>query len=157
MEEGKRRRGRPSAYRSEYADQGRKLCMMGCTDAALADFFGVQESTINAWKKAHPEFLEGITHGKILADANVAEALYKRAIGYSHEAVKIFNNNGAPMKVPYTEHYPPDTAACSLWLRNRQPSRWRDKQDIEHGGAVTTIRRIERVIIDPPKYPDDTQ
>jgi hypothetical protein len=128
---------------------GRKLCVVGFTDAEMADFFGVSERTVNTWKKAHPEFLQSITRGKILADANVAEALYKRAAGYSHPAVKIFNNNGAPMRVEYTEHYPPDTAACSLWLRNRQPTRWRDKQAIEHGGNVSTIRRIERVIVDP--------
>ena len=29
--------------------------------------------------------------------------------------------------MPYTEHYPPDTQAASLWLRNRQPRQWRDK------------------------------
>jgi hypothetical protein len=29
----------------------------------------------------------------------------------------------APVNAPYTEHYPPDTQAASLWLRNRQPAR----------------------------------
>jgi len=41
--------------------------------------------------------------------------------GYTHEATKIFMPAGAeaPVYAPYTEHYPPDTHAASLWLRNR--------------------------------------
>ena len=141
--------GRPTSYRKEYAEQARKLCLLGYIDDELGDFFGVSKQTINAWKKDHPEFLDSIMRGKDVADADVAEKLYKRALGYTHKSVKIFNNEGVPMKVEYTEHYPPDTQAASLWLRNRQPNKWRDKQDIEHGGQITTVRRIERVIIDP--------
>jgi hypothetical protein len=42
------------------------------------------EPTLNAWKKAHPEFLKSMNRGKIIADAEVAEKLYHRACGYSH-------------------------------------------------------------------------
>lgn len=122
-------RGRPSKYKAEFAEQARKLCLLGATDAEMADFFGVTEQTVNAWKAAHPDFLESITQGKILADAEVADKLHQRAMGYSHPAVKIFNNQGVELVVPYTEHYPPDTQAASLWLRNRQSKKWRDKQE----------------------------
>ncbi len=141
--------GRPTSYRKEYAEQARKLCLLGYTDVELADFFQVSERTLNTWKKDFPEFLQSTKRGKDIADADVAEKLYKRALGYTHKSVKIFNNDGVPLKVEYTEHYPPDTQAASLWLRNRQPNKWRDKQDIEHGGQITTVRRIERVIVDP--------
>jgi hypothetical protein len=100
----------------------------------MADIFGVSEVTLNAWKGERPEFLKSITRGKISADATIAESLYHRALGYSHPAVKIFQYEGAPVEVEYTEHYPPDTQAASLWLRNRQPTLWRDKQDHEHTG-----------------------
>lgn len=103
----------------------------------MADFFEVSESTLNLWKTAHPEFSESITRGKLVADADVAEKLYHRALGYSHKAVKIFMPAGAaqPIYADYTEHYPPDTQAASLWLRNRQSAKWRDKQEHEHTGA----------------------
>lgn len=128
--------GRPSSYREEYAEQTYKLCLLGATDKELADFFGVVEPTVNNWKKDHPAFLESITRGKMAADADVAEKLYHRALGYSHAAVKIFMPAGAsePVYADYTEHYPPDTQAASLWLRNRQSGKWRDKQDHEHTG-----------------------
>jgi hypothetical protein len=35
------------------------------------------------------------------------------------------------MIVPTTKHYPPDTAAAIIWLKNRQPERWRDKIEQE--------------------------
>jgi len=130
---------RPSQYRSEYADQALKLCRLGATDKDMADFFGVSEQTINAWKKAHPLFLESLKGGKEMADAEVADKLFKRATGYSHDAVKIFANatTGAEQIVPYVEHYPPDTTACIFWLKNRRPDLWRDKHDLEHSGSLT--------------------
>ena len=135
--------GRPSLYRPEYAEQAHKLCLLGATDKELADFFGVDEKTIERWRVAHEEFCLSITQGKVAADANMAQRLYMRGMGYSHDAVKIFMPAGAdePVYAPYTEHYPPDTQAASLWLRNRQPAKWRDKQEHEHSGNVT-INRI---------------
>jgi hypothetical protein len=127
--------GRPSSYRAEYAEQAYKFCLLGATDVEMAGFFGVSEQTLNAWKSRHSEFLESITRGKAIADAEVADRLYQRALGYSHDAVKIFMPQGAaePVYAPYVEHYPPDTQAASLWLRNRQSSKWRDR--VEHTGA----------------------
>lgn len=146
--------GRPTAYREEYDEQTRKLCLLGATDKEIADFFGVSEQTLNAWKSAHPTFLESIRAGKDRADAEVAEKLYHRALGYDHEAVKIFMPAGAeePIYAPYTEHYPPDTQAASLWLRNRQPAKWRDKTEHEltgKDGGPIEVKRVERVIVDP--------
>src|SRR5437762_6739260 len=138
-------RGRPSLYRKEFAEQAYKLCLLSATDEEIADFFGVVRQTVYDWRAAHTEFLDSITRVKIIADANVAERLYQRALGYSHEAVKIFMPAGAsePVYAPYTEHYPPDTQAASLWLRNRQPSKWRDKVEHDH-----TIRRDVRELSD---------
>ena len=31
-------KGRPSSYRQEYAEQAYKLCLLGVTDADMADF-----------------------------------------------------------------------------------------------------------------------
>ena len=134
--------GRPTSYRPEFAAQAEKLCRLGATDRELAEFFEVCEATINTWKAAQPGFLESLKSGKGLADAEVADKLYRRATGYSHEAVKIFNDGGTPLVVPYTEHYPPDTTAAIFWLKNRRPDRWRDVNRQEHtgkdGGPIET-------------------
>jgi hypothetical protein len=133
-ETGKVGRGRPTEYRQEYDDLVFRLCLLGAKDTEIAEILGVSEVTLNAWKTQHPDFLKSMTAGKHEADAAIAHSLYHRAKGYSHAAVKILQDKGSPVIVPYTEHYPPDTAAASLWLRNRQPARWRDKVDLEHAG-----------------------
>jgi len=117
--------GRPTKYEKKYGKQVQKLYLLGATDAQIADILGVSRDTFYAWKKKYPELSDT---KKAIADAKVAESLYKRAIGYSHKAVKIFNNYGKPLIVPYTERYPPDVTAALKWLYNRQPELWRDKQ-----------------------------
>ena len=131
-------RGRPTDYKEEYNEQAYKLCLLGATDAEMGDFFGVTETTINNWKIAHPTFFESIKRGKVFADSNVAESLYKRATGYSHPEDKVFNNQGEPMIVPTVKHYPPDTGAAMAWLKNRQGTKWRDKQELEHSGQINS-------------------
>lgn len=115
--------------------QARKLCRLGATDKELAEFFGVDVATVNRWKLAHPEFCESLKDGKSAADAEVADRLYQRALGYSHREDKILQHNGAPVIVPTVKHYPPDTVACIFWLKNRRPDLWREKVNLEHTGA----------------------
>ncbi|MCO1336452.1 hypothetical protein MO867_19140 [Microbulbifer sp. OS29] len=126
---------RRTSYKEEFAEQAEKLCKLGLTDKELGEFFEVTEQTINNWKNKHPEFFESIKRGKNLADANVAESLFRRACGYSHEAVKIMQHNGNPIVQEYTEHYPPDTTACLAWLHNRQREKWQRNPDPAGGGA----------------------
>lgn len=122
---------RPSRYKKVYAEQALKLCRLGAIDEDLADFFEVSVNTIGNWKNRHPEFLGALKSGKLLADANVANSLYHRAVGYSHDAVKIMQHEGQPVEHPYVKHYPPDTTAAIFWLKNRRPDLWRDRHDIE--------------------------
>jgi hypothetical protein len=64
----------------------------------------------------------------------VERSLYERANGYSYEAVKIFMQAGSkqPFIVHHIEHCPPDVGAAFIWLKNRDPDRWRDVQNVEH-------------------------
>lgn len=144
--------GRPTEYKPEYCEQVTKLCKLGATDKEIADFFEVEESTINNWKIAHPEFLESIKKGKIIADAEVAHSLHKRAIGYKYDEVTYEKlaeaesgmkvDNGGDIEDTKKEVYkrkvvtkevPPDVAAQNIWLKNRRgrvdkgAQRWADK------------------------------
>ena len=142
--------GRPSKYKPEFVKQAEKLCRLGATDAEMADFFQVTLSTLSLWKVKHQEFSDSLKLGKEVADKRVEEALYNRALGYSHEETDIRVVDGAIMETPMIKHYPPDTTAAIFWLKNRRPDEWRDKRDFEHtgkdGGAIIT--KVERVIVD---------
>ena len=43
---------------------------------------------------------------------------------------------GQVIREEYTEHYPPDTNAQRLWLMNRQPDKFRDRQQIDVTGTI---------------------
>lgn len=137
--------GAPTKYNLEYNEQVYKICLLGATDKDLADFFNVAESTINNWKKEYPEFLESIKRGKQIADANVADRLYQRALGFEHDSEEIKVIEGDIERVPVRKVYPPDPTSAIFWLKNRQPAKWRDKQDIqiENEGSPT-------IVINPP-------
>jgi hypothetical protein len=137
-EKPKRKPGRPTKYRAEYATEVYKLCLLGATDEDIAGFFEVTVSTVFKWLGEHKAFSEARKNGKERADANVANRLYQRALGWEHDAVKIVADakTGAEHVVPYVERYPPDTTACIFWLKNRRPADWRDRQNIEHSGEI---------------------
>lgn len=142
MAKPKKSRGRPSDFRKEFIEQAQRLCALGATDREVAEFFGVSEVTINAWKHRNADFLNALKLGKEASDDRVEKSLYRRAIGYSFDAVKILQSNGEPVYAPYVEHVPPDTTACIFWLKNRRRGEWRDKIDHEmtgkDGGPIRT-------------------
>lgn len=122
--------GRPTKYSKKLIPQVYELCLLGATDFELAEFFNVSESTLNTWKKKHPEFLESLKTGKDAADAKVAQSLYQRAIGYDAIDTKFASHEGVITDAKeYTKHYPPDVTAAIFWLKNRQSGKWRDKTE----------------------------
>lgn len=135
--------GRPTRYNKEYCGQVYKLCLLGATDKEMASIFDVSEQTLNAWKKDHPEFFESIKRGKADADANVADRLYQRAMGYEHAEDQIFQFQGKPVIVPTIKHYPPDPTAAIFWLKNRQRGKWSDKQEVEITGNIIKVELTE--------------
>lgn len=118
-----------------------RWCLEGATDADIYTRLGVGKTTFNNWKKQYPKLFELLKTGKSVADQNVENALYQRAIGYSHQDTKFFQFEGEVITVETIKHYPPDTAAAFIWLKNRgyhsngQP--WRDKHEIEHIDGLT--------------------
>lgn len=121
-----------------------KYCLLGATNARLAELLDVEASTIVKWMAEYPLFRRSIIEGRDMADAEVAHSLFKCATGYTREEVKIFQFKGVPVVVPYTAYYAPDVAAQKHWLavRRKQDKEvtWRDVQtvDVEARQVVET-------------------
>jgi hypothetical protein len=165
--------GRPSSYKAEYAEQAKKLALLGATDQEMADFFKVDVRTVHRWKHEHDEFCHALKAGKEAADDRVERSLYQRAIGYEQDEVKIFMPGGAkePVYAPFRAKVAPDTTAAIFWLKNRRSADWRDKQEIEHSGGVKhsydlsslpdeKLGELERILADAERGsggPSETQ
>lgn len=140
--------GRPSAYDPSMNDQARKLALLGLTDAEIAEFFGIATSTFYLWKERHPAFSEAVNAGGIQADADVADSLYRRAMGevvFTEQRVK--GSNGEYEIIRLSQRVPADPGAAKLWLTNRQPKKWRDKQEVQHDatdGFAKALAEISR-------------
>lgn len=125
--------GRDSLYDPSMNDQARKLALLGLTDEEMAKFFGVTEVTFNAWKAENPAFLWSVQEGKVVADANVADSLYKRATGEHVEIEKVHTNKmtGEATVVKVKTFIPGEAGAAFNWLKNRRRGNWQEKQSID--------------------------
>jgi hypothetical protein len=127
--------GRPTDYRPEYARTAKAMCKLGATDSELAEEFGVNTSTIWYWRSKHEEFSNALNEGKDAFDNRAERSLAMKAVGYSYHSEKVFCFEGAIIRAPIIEHCPPDTGAIKLWLSNRRPEQWRDKQEVKLDGS----------------------
>lgn len=147
--------GRPTKFDAKMLRQARELALLGLTDVEMAKVFDVTKSTFNAWKLKHPEFAASLNAGKVIADAQVAASLHHRALGYSHPEIVLNAWQGTVIKTRVTKHYPPDTQAASIWLRNRQPTRWRSQPEPLDDDDVPTPVKVTVEVKSARKRPDD--
>lgn len=132
---------RPSKFEKIDLEQVEKLAGFGLIDTEIASVIGISTATLNNYKKK-PEFLESLKKGKAKADAKVIESLYLRATGYEHEDTYFSNFQGVVTATPYIKHYPPDATSMIFWLKNRQPDRWREKQEVDHNFDKDDINKV---------------
>jgi len=129
----KRQVGRPSAYKPEYAEQAKKLILLGVTDDEMAGFFGVIKQTIYNWRKEFPEFLDPVAY-KSISDAEVAASAHKLATGYDYEVERVIGKGDNAKVVKIKAHVPANPVAQQHWLRNRRRKEWGDTKQVEVGG-----------------------
>ena len=124
--------GRPTKYKQDYDEQAEKLSLLGSTDKELADFFNVNVDTVHEWKKKYKSFSDALKRGKLIADMQVANKLFQKAIGgYKIKSQKAFvDKDGGEHVITVEDEAAPDTTAIIFWLKNRQPDKWREKQNL---------------------------
>ena len=129
--------GRPTLYNPEMLPKIEEYARKGLTNEQIAKNLNISTTALYEWQNKYVEFANALKAGKEVADREVENALYKRATGYSCSEDKIFlGPGGQPVIVPTTKHYPPDPTSMIFWLKNRQPQKWRDRQEVEHSGKL---------------------
>ncbi len=111
--------GRPSKYHEAYCQEVINTMATGLSLTAFAGEIGVHRGTINEWMEVHPEFSESVRVGK----AKRTLALEKGMLGAESG---------------------PAVTARMFALKNADPEEWREKQHVEHSGAIDTSSKEQR-------------
>jgi len=162
--------GKPTNFKFEYLELTERLCMLGLTNRELAHSLGVSEETLDRWLSTYPEFKKAAYEGREGADALVARALFKRAIGYEHpeddiKAVARGGNMGSEIVItPTVKRYAPDTGAASAWLAIRQKEKWKglggvgreDTPPVDAAAAVRDAIKAAMAEIEPQPTKDES-
>jgi len=100
----------------------------------IASNVGVARSTFFNWKSENQMLSDALMINREIADRQVENALFKVAKGFHYTEDKI-----APSGAKITDvksYQAPNVGAIKLWLSNRKPDTWREKQSIELSGKV---------------------
>lgn len=109
----------------------------GLLDKDIASKLNVAYSTFRTYVKQHTELEEALQTSKEIANAAVESKLYQRACGYNYEEVRTKEEGEKVTEVTtITRHVVPDITAQKFWLMNREPDRWKEKQDVNLSGTV---------------------
>jgi hypothetical protein len=105
------------------------MAKIGATNADMAAALDVSLRTFTTWCGQFPELREAVHVGKELFDARVERALAERALGYyASWEEDMIGPAGTPMLLKKVKYIEPNVQAIRLWLTNRKPEDWKDKQ-----------------------------
>jgi phage terminase len=122
----------------------------GLTDEQIFKNLGISKDTFYKYKDKYTDFSDALKKGKEVADIEVENALFKRAIGYKYKEVikevKEIDGKKSTYVKEVIKEMPGDVAAQIFWLKNRKSSKWKDKQDIdiEDNNVSITIQGVKR-------------
>ena len=122
----------------------------GLTDEQIFKNLGISKDTFYKYKDKYTDFSDALKKGKEVADIEVENALFKRAIGYRYKEkikeVKEIDGKKTVFIKEVEKEMPGDIGAQIFWLKNRKSSKWKDKQDIdiEDNNVSITIQGVKR-------------
>jgi len=124
----------------------------GLSQEEIAQRMGVSRTTLQRWAKKYPLIREAMEQGKDVADIQVENALFHRALGVvKRKRILVMGKpdeetGEASLKVvqEIEEDVPGDVTAQTFWLKNRKPDAWKE-------------RRLEEVKVEPPRIVIDQE
>lgn len=145
----------------------------GLTDEQIAHNMGIRRETLYDWCKKFPNISNTLKKGKEVVDIMVENALLKSALGHTAKIKKAIKVKTEKQKVgegkiveehiEYADeeiYVPPQTLAQIFWLKNRKPSRWRDKpleeqEQYEDDGLIAALASTNELVDDNDMIGDE--
>jgi hypothetical protein len=146
----KNRFGQPVKWRNDFMRQVYYLARLGARDVDIAEFFGVNDATVDEWKRENADFREAWTEGHWMFGMKVGETLGNRALGYDYKETEYsqhVDRNGEIhdlVKVTH-KHMAPDTVAIIFFLKNRFRDSWADvnRTEVEARVQVDVAKKLQ--------------
>ena len=131
----------------------------GLDGQQIANNLGIGKSTLYDYITKSKELANALKKGRDVADREIENSLYKRALGYDVEEVieeQRPDSNGVmtvTLKKVTKKHIAPDTTAIIYWLNNRKPKEWRNKQVIESdsNSVIANMQALAELVNKPNK------
>ena len=103
----------------------------GLTNEQIAKNIGINVKTLYDWKNKESNICNSLKKGREVADYEVENALFKRAVGYTIQInEQKVDKDGCIHDLVKDVHIPGDTTAQIFWLKNRKKEKWRDKVEV---------------------------
>ena len=120
-----------SVYQRTFCSVVYRMALLGATQADICTALSITPAIFMRWCLEHPEFDLSFRRGGKEADAHVAHALYKRAVGYNYPETKYYTSEGIVTDERIVmKHEPPDIKAITFWLKNRAGGQWQDEMKL---------------------------
>lgn len=148
--------GRPSKAETVNLEQVYHLCLLGLPNSELCEFLKISQDTFYNWINSWPQFSETLTLGRQGAGGEIAQTLFRRAKGWTHEedVIKVLpgkitsshssltvvgtTKNSSIVRVRMMKHYPPEVSAITYFLNNRFKEYWKNKNEDEDAPPPAT-------------------
>lgn len=126
----------------------------GMTNEEMYNALNVSKDVFYRWRKEKPEFKAALMKGKFESNGEILNSAFKQATGYYQTVTEPFKLRTIEEFVDpetgraslhevevmvdhtYNKFFPPTTAMAIFMLKNRIPQDYKDKQDLNHMGAV---------------------
>lgn len=157
---GNKKIGRPSKFDTDMMSIVTNLTKKGATQAEIAAIIGVDTRTLQRWMSKNEDFRRVVREGRSVSDEMVEISLFKLANGYSLPESKFFPERTVTQEInPETKSvtkkvvteykpktvmkfFPPDQRAIAFWLKNRSPSKWKDKNETDITSSDGSVKIV---------------
>ena len=133
--------GAKTIYNPKMCKIAQNCAMMGMTDQHICEILGISDDSYYRYIKKYPEFKEAIQQGRHGILGDVAEKLYKTALGYEYtERTVITSDDGRITEKVEQKYSKPSIVAQKYIMSSRLGGEWRESSKVEmtgkDGGAI---------------------
>ena len=130
----------------------------GLNDKQIAENLGISKQTYFTYQNKYLDFFDAIKRGRVPANRNVENAMYKNAVGYTavevheeYDFIDVLDKDKKPTgktqkvlrrRKTVTKDFRPDNTSGIFWLVNRMPDKWKHVNKIELSGNLKSIAEL---------------